>query len=165
MRTDKYPVNKGFLDHIFKFDWDFPGVCSFVRINHIPTLDQIMAWCLPGTKPLTEAMMVNLLMHVCVTRPQWDKQSSDQFGCECVWYRWNFTKILLLQWYILACFGKIISSGVVWMFGLYNFSFFTKIEDLIKTRKKLVNCHTWYRDGIARQFIRTGAQEAWICRE
>ena len=29
-----------------------------------------MAWCRRGTKPLSEPMMVNLLMHICVTRPQ-----------------------------------------------------------------------------------------------
>ena len=40
-------------------------------INSIPTLVQIMAWRRPGDKPLSEPMMVNLLTHICVTRPQW----------------------------------------------------------------------------------------------
>ena len=40
-------------------------------INNIPTLVQIMAWCRLGDKPLSELMMVRLLMHVCVTVPQW----------------------------------------------------------------------------------------------
>ena len=39
-------------------------------INNIPALVQIMAWRRPGDKPLSEAMMVNLLTHICVTRPQ-----------------------------------------------------------------------------------------------
>ena len=39
--------------------------------NNIPELVQIMAWRLPGDKPLSEAMMVSLLTHICVTRPQW----------------------------------------------------------------------------------------------
>ena len=43
-----------------------------VRINKIPALVQIMAWRRPGDKPLSEPMMVNLLTHICVTRPQWD---------------------------------------------------------------------------------------------
>ena len=30
-----------------------------------------MAWHRPGDKPLSEPMMVSLLMHICVTRPQW----------------------------------------------------------------------------------------------
>ena len=40
-------------------------------INNIPALVQIMAWRRPGDKPLYEPMMVSLLTHICVTRPQW----------------------------------------------------------------------------------------------
>ena len=42
-------------------------------INNIPALVQIMAWRRPGDKPLFEPMMVCLLTHICVTRPQWVK--------------------------------------------------------------------------------------------
>ena len=38
------------------------------RINNIPVLVQIMAWCRPGYKPLSETMLASLLMHTCVTR-------------------------------------------------------------------------------------------------
>ena len=41
--------------------------------KNIPTLVQIMAWRRPGDKPLSEPMMVILLTHICVTRPQWVK--------------------------------------------------------------------------------------------
>ena len=44
---------------------------AMVRINNIPALVQIMAWRRPGDKPLSEPMMVRLLTHICVTRPQW----------------------------------------------------------------------------------------------
>ena len=40
------------------------------QINNIPALVQIMAWRRPGDKPLSEPMMVSLLTHICVTRPQ-----------------------------------------------------------------------------------------------
>ena len=40
-------------------------------INNIPALVQIMAWGRPDDKPLSEPMMVNLLTHICITRPQW----------------------------------------------------------------------------------------------
>ena len=40
-------------------------------IDNIPTLFQIMAWRQPGDKPLSEAMMVSLLIHIYVARPQW----------------------------------------------------------------------------------------------
>ena len=53
-----------------KFSLKFvPGV----RINNIPALVQVMAWRRIGDKPLCEPMMVNLLTHICVTRPQWVK--------------------------------------------------------------------------------------------
>ena len=52
-------------------------------INNIPALVQIMAWRRPGDKPLSESMMVSLLTHICVTRPQWVK-SYPLVG----WY-WN----------------------------------------------------------------------------
>ena len=39
-------------------------------INNFPALIQIMAWCRPGYKPLSEPMMVRLPTHICVTRPQ-----------------------------------------------------------------------------------------------
>ena len=42
-----------------------------VLINNIPALVQKMAWCRPSDKPLSEPMMVCLLAHICVTRPQW----------------------------------------------------------------------------------------------
>ena len=40
-------------------------------INNIPALVQIMAWRRPGDKSLSEPMMVGLLTHICITRPQW----------------------------------------------------------------------------------------------
>ena len=40
-------------------------------INNIQALVQIMAWRRSGDKPLSEPMMVSLLTHICVTRPQW----------------------------------------------------------------------------------------------
>ena len=47
-----------------RFHWIlFPWVLS--------VLVQIMAWRRPGDKPWFEPMMVSLLTHICVTRPQW----------------------------------------------------------------------------------------------
>ena len=45
-----------------------------VRINNIPALFQIMAWRRSGDKPLSGTMMVSLLTHICITRPQWVMQ-------------------------------------------------------------------------------------------
>ena len=53
-----------------KISLKFVSKCPF---NSIPALFQIMAWCLPGDKPLSEPMRVNLLTHMCITWPQWVK--------------------------------------------------------------------------------------------
>ena len=54
-------------------------------INNIPALVQIMAWHWSGDEPLPEPMMVSLLTHICVTRPQWvnplrPKQNGGNFA-------------------------------------------------------------------------------------
>ena len=46
--------------------------------NKILALVQIMASHQPVNKPLSEPMMFCLMMHVCVTRPPWIKQSVHQ---------------------------------------------------------------------------------------
>ena len=61
-----------------RFHWIFVPKGS---INNIPSLVQIMAWRRPGDKPLSEPMMVSLLTHICVTRPQWLKLQLDCRGC------------------------------------------------------------------------------------
>ena len=45
--------------------------------NNFIALVQIMAWRRPGDKPLSELMMVSLLTHICVTRPQWVNRRSQ----------------------------------------------------------------------------------------
>ena len=45
-------------------------------INNIPSLVQIMAWCRPVDKPLSEPMMLSLLTNKCVTRPLWVNKSA-----------------------------------------------------------------------------------------
>ena len=48
-----------------------PPSRQHLQINNIRTFFQIMAWRRPCDKPLSEPMMVSLLTHICVTRPQW----------------------------------------------------------------------------------------------
>ena len=62
-------------------------------INNIPALVQIMAWCRPGDKPLSEPMMVSLTTHICVTRPQCVKMRlilSDIASTFCVYIHNKF---------------------------------------------------------------------------
>ena len=58
-------------------------------INNIPALVQIMAWHGPGDKPLSEPMMISLLMHICVTRPQRVKKAPLPL---C--HAWSMTQLL-----------------------------------------------------------------------
>ena len=49
-----------------RFHWSL-----FIRVQLIifPALNQAMAWCRPGNKPLSEPMMVILPTHICVSLP------------------------------------------------------------------------------------------------
>ena len=51
-------------------------------ISNNPALVHIMAWRRSGDKPLYEPMMVSLLTHICVTRPQW---VNKQQWCSGLW--------------------------------------------------------------------------------
>ena len=55
---------------MFEFRLDFTEIVPNVPINYIPALAQMVAWRRPGYKPLSEAMIVSFLTHICVTRPQ-----------------------------------------------------------------------------------------------
>ena len=51
-----------------------------------------MAWRRPGDKPLSEPMMVCLLTHICVTRPQWVKTTGfhgDVIKCKHFPHHWG----------------------------------------------------------------------------
>ena len=73
-------TKKKFPDNIFKCIFFNENVGISIKIslkvvhkgpiNNILALVQIMAGQWSGAKPLSEPMMVSLLMHVCVTLPQ-----------------------------------------------------------------------------------------------
>ena len=73
-----------FSDDIFKRIFLNKNECILIKIslkfvpkgpiNNIPALVQIMVWCPPGDKPLSEPMMVRLPKHICITRPHWVNQ-------------------------------------------------------------------------------------------
>ena len=71
-----------FADDIFKciflneIIWISIKILKFVPrgpINNIPALVQMMTWRQSGDKPLSEPMMVSLVMYICLTWPQWVK--------------------------------------------------------------------------------------------
>ena len=91
----------------------------------------MMAWRRSGDKPLSEPMMVNLLTHICVTRPQWIKD----------YKMWLFyTKVVLLstrngdsscyprEWISIACFkmsGHYTKCKYIILFYLFPKKFST----------------------------------------
>ena len=74
-----------FPDDIFKWIFLNENVWMLIKIslkfvpkgliNNIPAFVQIMAWCRPGGKPLSETMMDSLLLYICIARTQWVKIS------------------------------------------------------------------------------------------
>ena len=82
-----------FPDDIFKGIFVNGNISTSIKIslkilpkvltNNIPSLGQIMAWHRPGDKPLSEPMLVSLLTHICVTRPQWVNLGSWHFYLVC----------------------------------------------------------------------------------
>ena len=73
-----------------------------IQINSIPALVQMMAWHRLGDKPLSEPMMVSLLMHIFVTWPQWvNVQLLNSFiVCRLINYNTHFGH-LFIKWDVL----------------------------------------------------------------
>ena len=147
------PIQNGrhFPDDIFKCIFLFENVLIWikislkcvakVRINNIPAVVLIMAWRWIGDKPLSEPMMVNLLTHICVTRPQWvirrrwwlvyPAQSiawllmswrRKKPGHQQLWYLFTYPGIL--QFYVPTGFGiywaSIITLNTIPLIKLYT---------------------------------------------
>ena len=69
-------------------------------INNIPSLVQIMVWRQPGDEPLSEPMMVSLLMHICITRPQWVKGIISE---HLLWINFISTSCdIALRWHVVV---------------------------------------------------------------
>ena len=80
-----------------------------VPINNISSLVQIMAWRRPGDKPLSEPIMVCLLTHICVTRPQWVNGFSPVRRQGITWTNTD----LLLIGPLWTHFGEIWSKNCI----------------------------------------------------
>ena len=86
------PNRRHFADDIFKCIFLNENVSVAIKISlkfvpkgpisNIPALVRIMAWRCPGDKPLSEPMMVSLLTHICVTRPQLVKELRHEPICQ-----------------------------------------------------------------------------------
>ena len=85
-----------FPGDIFKWNFLNENVSVSIRIplkfvpkgpiHNIPALVQIMAWRWPGDKSFSEPMMVSLLTHISVTRPQWVSSRTISFVHDWIIY-------------------------------------------------------------------------------
>ena len=85
-------------------------------INNIPSLVQIMAWRRPGDKPLSEPMIVTLLTHICITRPQWVKTGSEDMHNQYPDYWCLETK----QWWLLNYMNNFFFEHFLHVNDLWN---------------------------------------------
>ena len=66
---------------------------KFVPKGPIYNIPAIMAWCWPCNKPLSEPMMVSLLMHICVSWPQWFKTNLSEIYIEIQQFSFKIMKM------------------------------------------------------------------------
>ena len=83
-------------------------------INNIPSLVQIMVWRCPGTKPLSEPMMLSLLTHICVTRPQWVK-TADEYLMKIIAV-WVLKSICQLH---IMTSGSILYDPIMFQYNIH----------------------------------------------
>ena len=98
-------------------------------INNIAALVQIMAWCSPGNNPLSEPMMVNLLMQICFTRPRWVKANyfsklgfkpvlfNETILTRCVLNNFNVIMYLYFIWFFLNEMPQVVEILPHWRQG------------------------------------------------
>ena len=92
------------------------------KVDNIPTLVQIMAWRCSGDKPLSEPMMISLLMHICITRPQWVNSLGPR---DAIWLKTSWSilaQVITLSALMMTrsniCFigldnGLVINDGIM----------------------------------------------------
>ena len=115
-------------DDIFKCIFFNENVLILVKIslkfvpkvpsNYIPALVQIMAWRRAGDKPLSGPVMVSLLTHICITRPQW---VNSLWHSDAIWWHKSCSALAQVMdcWltapshYLIQCWILISEGGSV----------------------------------------------------
>ena len=108
-----------------------------IRINiNIPTSLQKMACRRLGNPPLSEPMVVSLLTHTCVTRPQWVKYTAAVLHASETW--------VLFSRRIPPCkFMNSLNQDKT-VLSLYGNSFYMKIRNLLWNLLEFSNRETWH---------------------
>ena len=132
-------------------------------INNIPPLVGIMAWCRPGDKPLSEPILVSLLMYICVTQLQWFNSNSHLHNGHYLYQ--STTNANHLSWFIFVShpwlFFNSLAPGIFkWNFRYVIFKQIVMIDgrgisceiallwmslDFIDDQSTLVQVMAWCR--------------------
>ena len=97
------------------------------QITNSPALVQIMTWCWPCEKPLSEPMMVSLLMYICVIQPQWFKAIFEKKFVSCqmpICLLWNEnvkSKLAFISYTSISAFSMIIFAFSMIIFAVLCF--------------------------------------------
>ena len=80
---------------------------------------QIMAWRRPGDKPLSEPMLLILLTHICVTRPQWVNSTHILFQVQMqYWYltvlEYALSNCAAIKWFLKRECAPIANKKRKW---------------------------------------------------
>ena len=85
-------------------------------INNIPSLVQVMAWRRPGDKQLSEQMMLSLLTHICVARPQWVLMNCgyDDANMSLLCASWSGVCVIIgnAVLFPMSCFTNLHDIGI-----------------------------------------------------
>ena len=132
-----------FPDDIFKCIFLTENVCISIKIslkfapkvpiNNIPALGQIMAWRRRGDMPLSEPMKDYLLMHICITWPQWVDRARNvsiffcaaehlnilglvqviiPCTCICIWFLW-ITKCINMYYHKTSNISRTVIGNKI----------------------------------------------------
>ena len=115
-----------------------------------------MIWRRPGDKPLFEPMMVSLLTHICVTRPQWVNVLWLRHTIWCNGSRSSLIRVVTCRLFSSKPFPKPMMTTCIWNWTLTKKSlvkFFSKYY-LFHSRIHIWKWHPWCLEP-------PGHQEPW----
>ena len=93
------------------FNEIFIKICTLIHWFIDALIQIMMAWRHPGDKPLSEPMEVRLLMHICVTQPQWVKYVKN----------WNLISLVIFTCHIFSSYSFwAISFIIVWFSLIFH---------------------------------------------
>ena len=108
-----------FADDIFTCIFFNENCCILIKfslkyvrkgpIDNNSALVQIMAWRRSGDNPLSEPMMISLPTHICVTRPHWVNDWTENLPCHIENFLCRFG-FYFSSWQIRVDYSTILSE-------------------------------------------------------